>query len=207
MKTIIKSIITTLALTAPISTGAQGVLLDAGTGKKAHILTSADTVRMGYNPDFKSIAVAGNSDYTVAGSADWFTCRKESNGNLTLFSSYNSSATTPRTGQVTLTTADGSLTRTLIVEQAANTAAFTVPSDIKHEIQSATASSEQGGEGIEKSYDNNPSTIYHSAWSGTTMPVTLTYTIKEPSHVDYALYTTRPSGSNGNFGEVRVLYY
>ena len=45
MKTIIKSIITTLALTAPISTGAQGVLLDAGTGKKAHILTSADTVR------------------------------------------------------------------------------------------------------------------------------------------------------------------
>lgn len=206
MKTIIKSIITALALTAPISTGAQGVLLDAGTGKKAHILTSADTVRMGYNPDFKSIAVAGNSDYTVAGSADWFTCRKESNGNLTLFSSYNSSATTPRTGQVTLTTADGNLTRTLIVEQAANTAAFTVPSDIKHEIQSATASSEQGGEGIEKSYDNNPSTIYHSAWSGTTMPVTLTYTIKEPSHVDYALYTTRPSGSNGNFGEVRVLY-
>ncbi len=206
MKTIFKTIISALMLATPLAAGAQGVLLDADAAKKSHVLTGKDTVRLGYEPDIKTVAVAGNSDYTVSGNVDWLTWRKEKNGNVTLFSGYNSSASAPRYGQVTLTTADGAGTHSFVVEQAINTAALTVTGDVKHAIQSATASSQQSGEEISKSYDNDPSTIYHSSWSGASLPITLTYTLKEAAHVDYALYTTRPSGSNGNFGEVKVLY-
>ena len=107
---------------------------------------------------------------------------------------------------MSLASTDGSFARTLVVEQAPNQAALLLKGDTKHEIRTASASSSQGGEGIERSYDGDLSTLYHSSYSNTTFPVTLTYTLKSAQHVDYALYTTRQSGDNGNFGEVEVEY-
>ena len=51
-------------------------------------------------------------------------------------------------------------------------------------------------------------TLYHSNYnSQNTFPITLTYTLKEVSHVDYAVYTPRQDGNvNGNFQEVTVSY-
>jgi hypothetical protein len=70
---------------------------------------------------------------------------------------------------------------------------------IKISIKSGTASSFQPGEGIERSFDGNLSTIYHSTWGVTTFPVTLTYFLEEASDIDFFVYHTRTSGNNGNF--------
>lgn len=76
----------------------------------------------------------------------------------------------------------------------------------KISIKSGTASSFQSGYGIEKSYDGDKSTIYHSTWGSTSFPVTLTYNLSEASNIDYFVYNTRSDGSsNGNFRDFDVL--
>jgi len=73
-------------------------------------------------------------------------------------------------------------------------------SDIKIPVVSGSASGFQRGEGIEKSYDNNLSSIYHSPWQNTKFPITLTYNFNTTNSIDYIIYYPRADGgSNGNF--------
>lgn len=85
-----------------------------------------------------------------------------------------------------------------------------VKGDIKLKVKDGTASSYQSGEGIEKSFDGDYSTIYHSSWnnSGSNyFPITLTYNLEEVSDVDYLVYYPRTDGgSNGKFKEVEIQY-
>ncbi len=78
-----------------------------------------------------------------------------------------------------------------------------LPQDQKITVTSATASASQPGEGIENSYDGSTSTIYHSPWTGTTFPITLTYNFN-PSELNLIVYTTRMGGINGNFREFSI---
>ncbi|TVR81861.1 MAG: T9SS C-terminal target domain-containing protein [Saprospirales bacterium] len=80
--------------------------------------------------------------------------------------------------------------------------------DLKAEIfiDGSWASSFQPGENIERSFDGNLNTLYHSSWSATTFPVTLNYRLDGETSVDYLRYTPRTSGSNGNFGNVEIYY-
>lgn len=70
-------------------------------------------------------------------------------------------------------------------------------------ISSASASVSQSGEGIEKSYDGNLNTLYHSPWNNSTnyFPVTMTYNFSNVNKISYLVYTPRTSGANGNFKE------
>lgn len=207
MRKIFIRFVVAFAFAAPLSGVAQTQHFGSDAGKRPYLLTSADTVRLNYDGDFKTVAVAGNTTYTASCDADWLTLRKESNGSLTLFGKYNYESSGGRRAQVSLASADGQAARTLVVEQAPNQSALLLKGDTKHEIRTASASSSQAGEGIERSYDGDLGTLYHSAYGGgTKFPVTLTYTLKSAQHVDYALYTTRQSGDNGNFGEVEVEY-
>lgn len=84
-----------------------------------------------------------------------------------------------------------------------------IKGDIKLKIKDGTASSFQAGEGIEKSFDGDYSTIYHSSWnnSGSNyFPITLTYNLEELSDVDYLVYYPRTDGANGKFKEVEIQY-
>lgn len=69
-----------------------------------------------------------------------------------------------------------------------------MPGDVELPIASAQASQLQPGEGIERTYDKDISTLYHSPYSGTGFPVELTYHFQQPSHVDYLVYTPRQGG-------------
>lgn len=74
--------------------------------------------------------------------------------------------------------------------------------DIKLKVMSGTASSYQDEEsGIEKSFDDDFSTIYHSKWNTTEFPVSLVYNFEEIDEMDYLVYKPRPIGNNGNFKE------
>jgi len=82
---------------------------------------------------------------------------------------------------------------------------FDIGADIKVKISRAEASEAQPGEGIEKSFDGSLATIYHSKWSGTEFPVTLTYYFENVERIDYLVYNPRiRSGSNGNFMEFEL---
>ena len=80
--------------------------------------------------------------------------------------------------------------------------------DEQVKVVSGQASSFQpnGGE-IEKSFDGDMNTLYHSNWTNTGknyFPITLTYNFAELSDVDYLVYYPRTSGQNGNFKEVDI---
>lgn len=81
--------------------------------------------------------------------------------------------------------------------------------DIKATILSAgsSASSFQSGENIDKSFDNNLSSLYHSSYNNTVFPVTLTYRLSGTTPIDYLKYIPRSDGgANGNFGNVVISF-
>ncbi|MDR1715817.1 MAG: M60 family metallopeptidase [Prevotella sp.] len=81
--------------------------------------------------------------------------------------------------------------------------------DVKLEIVSGNASSQNSiSESIEKSFDGDISSIYHSKYSeADKFPFTLTYNLDKAGDVDYFVYYPRADGGvNGNFKEVEILY-
>ncbi len=80
--------------------------------------------------------------------------------------------------------------------------------DTQIQIVSGKASQQNSAnESIEKSFDGNKATIYHSPWgNGTRFPVTLTYNFAKVEDVDYFIYTPRSGQTNGNFEKVDVEY-
>lgn len=197
-----KRITTIACLLAVFMSGpAQSLKLDRASLKSSQIILAKQTAMLDYN-DFTTVAVAANCDYSVTTDSEWLSVRKMANGNVAIFGDLNYNMAS-RTGAVIFTSADGTAVRTLMVVQGGNEV-----TDTKIPIASGTASQSQPGEGIELSYDGDYATYYHSPWYSTTFPVTLTYNLKEASHVDYAVYNPRPSstGTNGNFKVVTVQY-
>jgi hypothetical protein len=80
-----------------------------------------------------------------------------------------------------------------------------IVSDIKITVSGGEASSTNGTSVIAKSFDGDYSTIYHSSYSGTEYPITLTYHLAGADALDYLLYYPRSESKNGLFGEVEIL--
>ncbi|MDL2223802.1 M60 family metallopeptidase [Bacteroidales bacterium OttesenSCG-928-M06] len=82
-----------------------------------------------------------------------------------------------------------------------------VMKDIKVVPSGGVADSYQGGENIERSFDGDMSTLYHSSYGSTSFPVTLRYDFEASvEQIDYFIYHPRTSGSNGNFKKIEVRY-
>lgn len=201
MKTIRYYMLTLVALTFVGHVQAQSVKLDNSNIKKQVLMIGRESLTLDYS-DFTTVAVAANCNYTATPNDAWLTTRRMDNGNTAIFaqSNYNMAS---RQGTITFKSEDGTVVRKLTVTQTGFDA-----SDRSIPIASGTASNYQSGEGIERSFDGDYATLYHSNYSSqNTFPITLTYTLKEVSHVDYAVYTPRQDGNvNGNFQEVTVSY-
>jgi len=81
--------------------------------------------------------------------------------------------------------------------------------DIKADIQAqgSFASGFQPGSDIDRSFDGDLNTIYHSPWGGATVfPVVLNYRFDGQTDLDYLKYYPRIFGSNGFFGRVAISY-
>ncbi|ASW76231.1 hypothetical protein CJF12_19450 [Chryseobacterium piperi] len=77
------------------------------------------------------------------------------------------------------------------------------------QVTGSSASSFQPGENIEKSFDGDITTLYHSDWNGTAaiFPVSLVYRFDGQTPINYLKYTPRQDGgANGNFGNVKISY-
>lgn len=83
--------------------------------------------------------------------------------------------------------------------------AGSIPGNFKIVPTGGYASSFQAGEGIEKAFDGDYSTIYHSSWSGAEAPITLRFDFNE-ADLDYLIYYPRSSGSNGRIKKLEIFY-
>ncbi len=192
-------------LILPAALSAQNLRFAADENQPKTILPTADTIRLHYNGDMVTVPVMANCDYTAnLPESDWLQCIKEKNGNLTFIADYWYDAIFSRSETINLVSTDNSYTRPVVVMQSPNTSANELPEDTRLTVVSAEANSSQGGEGIERTYDNNTNTLWHSPYSGGLFPYVLTYTLKDSPDVDYVLYTPRPTGDNGLFGRVKV---
>lgn len=94
-----------------------------------------------------------------------------------------------------------------IMQNGRNSSATEIKDDVKIPVKSGEASSFQSGEGIEKSFDGDMNTIYHSAWNNSAenyFPITLTYNFENTTTMDYLVYYPRAEGSNGLFKEFEL---
>lgn len=208
-----KNILAGVALFSFFSTGLhaqnKSLTFAQDTNKHDAILLDCDTVCGKYIGGWTQLSVLSRNGYKVSpvfskGQSPFFTVKKVQDDQLLLLFDYNYKSVAQE-GKILLTAPDG-YTREVVVSQSANTSAKDVRTDIKLKIASGVANQAQPGEEIEKSFDGNLSTMYHSPWWDTRLPVTLTYTLAQTSHVDYMTYIPRQSGDNGNFGEIRVEY-
>ena len=198
--------IATILTTAAQNSGYQPITA-LPSPSPSYIDPARDTVKVGFNPEKAYVSILSTDNYTITTDDAWISAEKHDRG-LIINTSY-SYLVDRRVGTLTLTTADGAYSRKLYVEQAANTSANNIQGDKLLTIGSANADQSQSGDPIRNTYDNNASTIWHSPYSmtSTTFPVTLTYTLKEASHVDYMIYTPRQDGNtNGNFKNITVNY-
>lgn len=180
------------------------------TVKAPHIVMSANELNLDYKDTTFCLDIMSNVDYTIRTSEEWIAPVKEDkNSNTVYFSVPWNMYSSPRTATVTLTDPDQKTSRNLTVIQSGDRSAEFVKGDTKVKVTSGTASSFQGSEGIENTFDGNMSTIYHSSWdnSGANyFPITLTYNFTNEEQIDYMVYNPRQSGSNGLFKEVEVWY-
>jgi len=73
--------------------------------------------------------------------------------------------------------------------------------------EGTVASSFQPGENINRSFDGNLNTLYHSSYNSTSFPVELNYRFNGTTPIDYLRYFPRSDGgANGNFGNVAISY-
>ncbi len=192
---------------------AQAEVLKFRADENKHGVVSVDKalVENTYTSGFAQLTVLSNQGFTFEAQYDegvdaFFTLEKAQDDKLLVKFDYNASPA-PRTGRVVVSSPDGAFTTLVEVQQEGNTAANQVQGAIVHEIASGTASQAQSGEDIDKSFDGDMTTMYHSPHSGTKMPVTLTYKLASAQHVDYVVYYPRTTGnSNGHFGVTKIEY-
>lgn len=130
---------------------------------------------------------------------DW--CNVTYSGDTLSVTTISNKNPEPRTATVTIS--GDNLTETItVIQQGRST--DDIKDDILVSVKSGSTSSFQSGQGIEKSFDGDLSTIYHSAWNNTGanyFPITLTYNFENISTMDYFVYNPRQSGGNGLFKE------
>lgn len=97
----------------------------------------------------------------------------------------------------------------IVVECSLPTGEFANYGDIPVLPQAAgsSASNFQPGNDIEKSFDGDLNTLYHSSWNATSFPISLIYGFDGQTPIDYLKYTPRQDGNvNGNFGNIKISY-
>lgn len=117
-----------------------------------------------------------------------------------------------RTTELVVKQKGGTLEKKVLVTQKAQTgytgeSTDDIKDDVKVPISRASASSFQKGAEIEKSFDGNYNTIYHSSWNNSGddyFPITLEYFFDNQESIDYLVYYPRLEGYNGHFKEVEI---
>ncbi|MGL4993593.1 MAG: M60 family metallopeptidase [Bacteroidales bacterium] len=198
--------------------GLEEVIKVNQLGIDPSILLSQTVYSMDYVSDTFSITVLSNCKYDILIDQDWIeeTSLGTKSQNLETFNHRfllaKNGTDVLRSASIIFKQEDGNTQAIALVQQKAQGKyesgdVSTIPGDLKITITGGTASSFQSGSGIEKSFDGDKSTLYHSAWANAGenyFPITLEYELDDTPSLDYFIYYPRSSGSNGHFKQVEI---
>lgn len=189
-----------MALSLFLSVGANAQIF----GDKEMILLGTQNVSLSCADTVLYVPYLSNGEVIVQSDASWVTAQVKDGAHRLKLNVASNLESDARTAVVQVSNSDKSLVRTLTLVQERENFAQYAPS-AKVVISSASASSSQPGEGIERSYDGSTSTLWHSSYGGVQFPVTLTYNFSGVERIDYLRYVPRTSGKNGCFQKVEVF--
>lgn len=141
--------------------------------------------------------------YSIADNDNWYSATYTNN--ILTVSVKDNTGSKKRTGSITI--GGDNVKKTLtIIQDTKDTNTAGILSDIEIPVKSGDASSFHSGEGIDKSFDGNMNTIYHSEWGNIDrFPITLIYNFENVTTMDYLIYNPRmDGGTNGNFKELEL---
>lgn len=200
-----------LGLAALLAAGPMGVVAqEVATESTLPVLAVPTKQNVDYRERTLMFNVHTNGAFNVSSNADWMTVRKGSGDNVYVHVTQNFDRSARNATVTFTTTGDDVMTRTLVVNQTGDETAETIEPTIWMTPSSASVNVQNGNEGIERTYDNNTSTLYHSPYSGFNVsretPVIMTYNFKNVDEIDFINYIPRTDGNtNGNFGEVDIF--
>lgn len=202
------------AILLPVAAMGQ-LALDNDSRKHDAIAVDRTTVQGPDRAGSAYLTVMSANGFSVstpdAGAVPMFKAVKVSDNLVRLDFGFNYNSDT-ETGHLVLTAPDGTTKTVDVVRGPDRTAAADLVPYNTIKITKGQSTSAQSGEGIERSYDGNTGTLWHSSYGGGGFPITLTYYLQPNAdgtgpHVDRVLYTPRQDGNvNGNFQEVEVKY-
>ncbi len=189
-------------------------------GKEPAILLSAESFTVSVDGGELQLEVTSNIEYDIMipDETDWVNVKLATRLTEMVKKEYRidvkwNSSDEERQAELVVKQQNGTLERKVFITQKAQegysgSSKDDIKDDIRVTVKGGKASSYQGGEEIEKSFDNDFSTIYHSNWNnrGTDyFPITLEYYFEGQESIDYLVYHPRPDGhTNGNFKEVEI---
>ena len=209
---------TTITLTAD---KLQKTIAVIQIGLKPTIRTDRELYNILFQTDKLTMNVVANVNYEVIVSeeATWLTQIETDEENTALFSVETNQGTEAREAEVTFKQTNGMLAHTVRVVQTSRPDGYEGDSnhDFGRDVQvrvSRAESSEPGWSGyvLERSFDDDMATFYHTAWNVnegpvTAFPVTVTYFFDNASRIDYLVFRPRqsPSTFNGSIKDVEIL--
>lgn len=168
----------------------------------AYIVPGVANLNVSWDSESAIVPIRTNSDYTVTTSKPWLKATSSADGKRLFVSADTTTSNKPRTATITLKTANGNMTRTINVTQEEERSYETIL-DKRIKPTTSNASSQQSGETVEKLFDNNTATIWHSAYNksvSATSPAALTLGFKGTDKIDYMVYTPRQDANyNGTW--------
>lgn len=187
-------------------------------GHEAAILVSRDIFSVAASGEEIKVDITTNIDNLGITASEWIQEKKSTTRAFEMVTTTHTFAVRPQTadaariGEILVTAPDLSKKVTIAINQKGlgdydSTGIEGIKDDIKVAVTGGEASSAQFGQDLEKSFDGDINTIYHSKWDNSApdyFPVKLTYRFATGSDMDYFVYYPRADGHNGLFKEVEV---
>ncbi|MGL5317985.1 MAG: M60 family metallopeptidase [Bacteroidales bacterium] len=182
------------------------------------IVLSSNVFNSEYKTDTLEIELLSNCEYDIIIDSEWIQEIKTKTKNQGMeefkhqFIITKNSGEGIRSGTIKFKHAGGKAEAIALVMQKGQGVyeggdVSSIPGDLKIKIEKGTTSSFQPGGEIEKSFDGDKGTIYHSSWDNSApnyFPITIEYELEETPSMDYLIYYPRTSGGNGNFKQVEI---
>lgn len=186
------------------SNGIQAQELLPAKGNPLLVETSQTTQLANSNEGEMRISVYGKN-FTATSNSSWL---KVATGDRQIQLTYDANREAgKRSAEISIENATGAQA-TLTINQPGNAALESAASDWLRIFPTGYESNQcQPGSDIDKTQDNNYSTVYHSDWNQSISeeePAILTYYFDTPQHLDMVTYV--PTDGNGKFGKVDIYY-
>ena len=187
------------------SDGDVGVLSQSAA---PHLTIGIERLQFGPYEETRTFAVDTNAENVNIVAPGWLTVTNHGNGRVSARVAANTG--NERSGAITLTIpqtdshAEQSVTLR-VIQHTSERPAFYGIDDVKVPVASGTASEQRGNDGIERTFDGDLETYYHSpAGRPARFPLRLTYKFPNVPQIDQMRYYIHSGTNNGRIGNLEI---